>query len=55
VWTGTADFKGKADDLEKAAAGLTAAAKSGDQKATMTAAQAVGKACGSCHDSYRAK
>lgn len=55
VWTGAADFKGKADDLQKAAAALTAAAKGGDQKATLAAAGAVGKACGSCHDSYRAK
>jgi cytochrome c556 len=55
VWTGPADFKAKADDLQKAAAALTTAAKGGDKDATMKAAQAVGKACGSCHDSYRAK
>lgn len=55
VWTGQADFKAKADDLVKASAALTAAAKGGDQKATMDAAAAVGKACGSCHDTYRAK
>jgi cytochrome c556 len=55
VWTGAADFKAKADDLQKAAAALTMAAKGGDQKATIAAAGAVGKACGSCHDSYRAK
>jgi cytochrome c556 len=55
VWTGSADFKAKADDLVKASAALTAAAKGGDQKATLDAAGAVGKACGSCHDSYRAK
>jgi len=55
VWTGQADFKAKADDLVKAAATLTAAAKGGDQKATLDAAAAVGKACGSCHDSYRVK
>jgi cytochrome c556 len=55
IWTGQADFKAKADDLVKAAAALTAAAKGGDQKATLAAAGAVGKACGSCHDTYRAK
>jgi cytochrome c556 len=55
IWTGQADFKAKADDLVKAAAALTAAAQGGDQKATLAAAGAVGKACGSCHDTYRAK
>lgn len=55
VWTGQADFKAKADELVKASAALTAAAKGGDEKATLAAAGAVGKACGSCHDSYRAK
>jgi cytochrome c556 len=55
VWTGAADFKSKADDLVKASAALTAAAKGGDQKATLAAAGAVGKACGNCHDTYRAK
>jgi len=55
VWTGQADFKAKADDLVKASAALAAAAKGGDQKATMDAAAAVGKTCGNCHDTYRAK
>lgn len=55
IWTGQADFKSKADDLAKAAKELNAAAKTGDKAKTITAAQAVGKACGGCHDSYRAK
>ncbi len=55
IWTSQADFKAKADDLVKAAAALSAAAKGGDEKATMAAAGAVGKACGSCHDTYRQK
>jgi cytochrome c556 len=55
IWTGQADFKAKADDLGKAANALVAAAKSGDKAKTLAAAGAVGKACGSCHDSYRAK
>jgi cytochrome c556 len=55
IWTSQADFKTKADALSTAAAKLTAAAKGGDQKATLAAAAEVGKACGSCHDSYRAK
>lgn len=55
VWTDAADFKTKADNMVKASAALTAAAKGGDQKATLEAAGAVGKTCGGCHDSYRAK
>jgi cytochrome c556 len=34
---------------------MAAAAKTGDKDATLKAAAAVGKACGSCHDQYRAK
>jgi cytochrome c556 len=55
IWTSQADFKGKADALTKAANDLNAAAKGGDKAATMAAAGAVGKACGSCHDNYRQK
>ena len=55
VWANNADFKSKNDDLVKAAAALTAAAKSGDKKATMQAAVAVGKSCGACHDNFRDK
>ena len=55
VWNSLADFKGKADALNKAANDLTAAAKGGDADATKKAAGAVGKACGSCHDNYRQK
>jgi cytochrome c556 len=55
IWNSQADFKAKADDLAKAAAALNAAAKTGDQAETLKAAGAVGKACGTCHDSYRVK
>ena len=55
IWNSQADFKAKADDLAKAATELAAAAKTGDKAATLKAAGAVGKACGSCHDSYRVK
>jgi cytochrome c556 len=55
IWTNSADFKAKSDDLAKAAAALTAAAKTGDKGATMKAAGAVGKACSACHDSYKDK
>jgi cytochrome c556 len=55
IWNSSADFKGKADALVKAANDLNAAAKGGDKTATLAAAGAVGKACGSCHDNYRQK
>lgn len=55
IWTSKSDFQAKNDDLVKAAAALTTAAKSGDKKATMQAAAAVGKACGACHDNFRDK
>lgn len=55
IWTNKSDFQAKNDDLVKAAAALTTAAKSGDKKATMQAAAAVGKACGACHDNFRDK
>jgi len=48
-----ADFKAKNDELVKALAGLSGAAKGGDEKAFRPAAIAVGKACSGCHDNYR--
>jgi cytochrome c556 len=53
VWSNKADFDAKANDLVKAAAALTAAAKTGDQAQTLKAAAQVGKVCGACHDSFR--
>ena len=55
IWGSAADFNAKADELGKAAAALTAAAKGGDKGATMKAIGAVGKACGNCHDNFRDK
>jgi cytochrome c556 len=55
IWANKSEFQAKNDDLAKAAAALTAAAKGGDKKATMQAAAAVGKACGACHDNFRDK
>jgi cytochrome c556 len=55
IWTNNADFKAKNDDLIKAVAGLSAAAKGTDEKAFKQAAAAVGKACGACHDSFKDK
>jgi cytochrome c556 len=55
IWTNTADFDAKADDLVKAANALIEASKSGDKGTTLKAAAAVGKACGACHDNFRNK
>ena len=56
IWTSQADFKAKADDLTKAATALNEASKGGGDAASFTkTAAAVGKACGTCHDSYRVK
>jgi cytochrome c556 len=55
IWTSMPDFTAKANDLVKASTDLEAAAKTGDKGATLKAAAAVGKACGSCHDDYRDK
>lgn len=53
IWGSKAEFDAKTQDMIKAAQALTAAAKSGDRAATLKAAGAAGKACGSCHDSFR--
>jgi cytochrome c556 len=55
IWNSQADFKTRADALNKAATGVVAAAKTGDKAATLKAAAEIGKACGACHDNYRAK
>jgi cytochrome c556 len=55
IWGNKSEFEAKNQDLVKAAAALGTAAKSGDKKATMQAAAAVGKACGACHDNFRDK
>ena len=53
IWTNAADFKAKSEELVKALAALSAAAKSGDEKAFRPAAVGVGKACSGCHDNYK--
>ena len=55
IWTSKSDFDQKAKDLQDAALNLETAAKTGDKGATLKAAGAVGKACGSCHDQFRDK
>ncbi len=55
IWTNKSDFNMKADDLAKATAALSAAAKGGDKGTTLKAVATVGKACGACHDDFRDK
>lgn len=55
IWTSQADFKAKADALVAAADGLAAAAKTGDKAKMQAANGEIGRACGSCHDAFRAK
>jgi cytochrome c556 len=55
IWASQADFKAKADGLAKAAGDTAAAAKTGDKANTLKAAAEIGKACGACHDNFRAK
>ncbi len=55
IWSNMDDFNAKAVELEKAAASLVAAARTGDQKQVGQALGAVGNACKACHDQYRAK
>jgi cytochrome c556 len=54
IWNSQADFKAKADGLATAAKAAAEAGKTGDATATRTALQGVGRACGACHDSFRA-
>jgi cytochrome c556 len=55
IWTSKADFDARANDLVKAATDAADAAKGGDKSATLKALAAVGKACGTCHDSFKNK
>jgi cytochrome c556 len=54
IWASEADFKAKSDALVTATGAAVAAAKTGDAAATQKSLIAIGKACGSCHDSYKA-
>jgi cytochrome c556 len=55
IWTSKSDFNAKATEMNKAASAFVAAAKTGDKGATLKAAGALGKSCGSCHDTFRQK
>ena len=55
VWSDSAGFEAANKAAEMAQDKLAAAAGSGDIAALTTAFQDTGKACGACHDKFRAK
>jgi cytochrome c556 len=55
VFTDTAKFKDASERLQNEVAKLVAVSKSGDEGAVKAQIGAVGKACGSCHESFREK
>jgi len=55
IWGSEAEFKSKSDALAAAAGEAVTAARGGDQAAIQKSLVGVGKSCGSCHDSFRAK
>lgn len=52
IWQNKADFEAKAKNLEEQSAKMVAA---NDEAAVKAQFGAVGKACGGCHQDYRAK
>jgi cytochrome c556 len=54
IWQQPAEFSAAIEQLKTAAAGLTAAATSGDAAAIQAAFQTTGGACKNCHDTFRA-
>ena len=55
VFTNTAKFKEVADRMQSAVAQLVKVSKGGDEATVKTAINDVNKACGACHDDFRAK
>jgi cytochrome c556 len=55
VYSETAKFKEAADTLHTNVTKLAAVAKGGSEADVKAAIGAVGKACGGCHDNFRAK
>ncbi len=55
IWSQPDKFKSAFDKAGGAIAELAKAARSGDEKAMKTAAGALGKTCGGCHDDFRKK
>lgn len=55
VFTNTAKFKEGTDRAQSAVGQLVKVSKSGDEAAVKAAINDVNKACGACHDDFRAK
>ena len=55
VFDDAAGFKAAAGRLENEAAKLVALSRSGDEAAVKAQIGAIGKACGACHNDFRAK
>jgi cytochrome c556 len=55
VFTDTAKFKEASERLQNEVSKLVAVSKGGDEAAVKAQIGAVGKACGSCHESFREK
>lgn len=55
VWKEADKFRQSADAAQKAAAGLVAAAKTGEEGKFKAAFGELGKACSSCHDDFQLK
>lgn len=55
IWTDWQGFAARAALLRERSEVLQDAAESGDEAAVKGAVGALGKACGSCHDTYRKK
>jgi cytochrome c556 len=53
IWTNTADFQARVQQIQTAANGLVEAARSGNAEQVQTAATAVQGACGACHMAFR--
>lgn len=54
IWQRWADFEGLARNFEQEAEKLVQVAEAGDPQALGPQVGAVGKGCGTCHDSFRA-
>ncbi len=53
IWTNSAEFDKRMQELGEKSAALVAAAKTGDLKQIQPAVGAVGLACKNCHDKFR--
>lgn len=55
IWSDASKFKAEQEKFQAAVTQLVAASKSGDEGKMKAAIGGVGKSCGSCHESFRAK